>query len=190
MLLIIEGMDRCGKTTLIGNLRKHYFKTPKLIVHHSSSPPKVENPNDWELKHYDDLFCTFLNLVGDDGYTIIADRFHLGAVVYGVKYRNADPKPVWALDEYWHNMFNDEGIPTATIVLTDYADKIAARDDGLGLEKDLADLDNTHQAFISAFNETHAINRLLINITGNGGFENTLPSVTKFLDRVKTHAAR
>lgn len=188
MFLIIEGMDRCGKTTLIGNLRKHYFKSPRLIVHHSSSPPKVEHPNDWELGHYDSLFNTFQGLVRDEEYTIIADRFHLGAVVYGVKYRNADPKPVWALDEFWHDYFDDWDIPTATIVMTDYVKEIASRDDGLGLEKDLNDLENTRQAFISTFNMTSAINRLHINITDNGGFENTLPTVTTFLDKVKEHA--
>ena len=29
MLLIIEGMDRCGKSTLVQNLRKKYFKNNK-----------------------------------------------------------------------------------------------------------------------------------------------------------------
>ena len=185
MLLIIEGMDRCGKTTLIGNLRKHYFKDPKLIVHHSSSPPKVEDPNSWELEHYDELFMTFDRLVGEEGFTVIADRFHLGAVVYGVKYRNADPKPVWALDDYWHSFWDECNTPSATIVLTDYVSEIAARDDGLGLEKDSADLENTRFAFMDAFHNTVAVNKLQINISDNGGFANTLPTVTAFLDTIK-----
>ena len=139
MFLIICGMDRCGKSTLISNLRKHYFTNPKLIVHHSSSPPKVEDPNSWELAHYDELFNRFLKLSTLHDYDIICDRFHLGMFVYGVKYRNMDPNEVWALDEHWCKIIptldglSKELFPTV-ILLTDYAEKIDERDDGFGLE--------------------------------------------------------
>lgn len=190
MFVIVCGMDRCGKTTLIGNLRKHYFTNPKLIVHHSSSPPKVENPNEWELEHYDELFRQFLELSTYQGYDIVCDRFHLGMFVYGGKYRNMDLKLVWSLDEYWceiiplQDCLSKSQFPTV-IVLTDYAEKIDERDDGLGLEVDLDDIENTRQAFTTAFMKTKAMNKLHINITENGGFENTLPTVTRFLDTVK-----
>jgi thymidylate kinase len=133
----------------------------------------------------------FTDLTSYHEYDVICDRFHLGMYVYGVKYRNMDPKEVWAIDEYWTEViptlnrpYNMEVWPTV-IVLTDYAEKINERDDGLGLEVDVSDIENTRQTFLAAFEQTKAMNKLHINITDNGGFANTLPTVTAFLDTIK-----
>lgn len=181
MLLIVEGMDRCGKSTLVDHLRKRYFTSPNILVHHSSSPPKVDNPNSWELKHYASLFRTAKDLVKFGQYNIIFDRFHLGAAVYGEKYRSANPADVYELDaRYLH----DYSL-AALILLTDDPEAIAARDDGDSLEKSLKDYHDTMSAFIEAFAVSSCVNKLHINISGNGGFVNTIPTVTKFLDGVR-----
>lgn len=185
MLLIIEGMDRCGKSTLVEDLRKRYFTSPNILVHHSSSPPKVDNPNSWELKHYASLFQTSMMLVDDYFYDVIFDRFHLGAAVYGAKYRNAQPSDVYQLDyDNLHNYSN-----AALVLLTDDPEAIAARDDGESLEKSIHEYNETLSAFIEAYTVSSCINKLHINISGNGGFTNTLPTVTKFLDGVRLNHA-
>lgn len=181
MLLIVEGMDRCGKSTLVEHLRKRYFKTPDILVHHSSSPPKVENVNSWEIQHYSSLFSTSQSLVDDYSYVVIFDRFHLGAAVYGAKYRNADPNDIYGLDNlYLHGYEN-----AALILLTDHTESIAARDDGESLESGIEEYEETHAAFIEAFRSSSCMNKLHINITDNGGFFNTIPTVEKFLDGVR-----
>lgn len=181
MLLIIEGMDRCGKSTLVEHLRKRYFTSPNILVHHSSSPPKVDDPNAWELNHYESLFQASQMLVDDYSYNVIFDRFHLGAAVYGEKYRDANPAHVYELDaRYLHDYSR-----AALILLTDDPEAISARDDGDSLEKSLKDYHDTMSAFIEAFNVSSCVNKLHINVSGNGGFVNTIPTVTKFLDGVK-----
>lgn len=181
MLLIIEGMDRCGKSTLVEHLRKRYFTSPNILVHHSSSPPKVDNPNAWELNHYSSLFQTSKLLVNEYFYDVIFDRFHLGAAVYGAKYRNAYPSDVYELDNQHLLNYQD----AALILLTDKPDAIASRDDGDSLEKSVDEYSQTAAAFIEAYKMSSCMNKLHINITDNGGFVNTVPAVTQFLDEIK-----
>jgi thymidylate kinase len=181
MLLIIEGMDRCGKSTLVEHLRKRYFTSPNILVHHSSSPPKVENPNLWELNHYRSLFRTSQMLVDDYFYDVIFDRFHLGAAVYGEKYRGANPADVYELDNRYLRDYSN----AALILLTDNPESIMSRDDGDSLESSIHDYGQTQSAFIEAFAVSSCVNKLHINITDNDGFVNTIPTVEKFLDGVR-----
>ena len=182
MILIIEGMDRCGKSTLVEQLRKRYFTDPRILVHHSSSPPKVENPNEWEVQHYKSLLDTSYYLNYAEDFNVIYDRFHLGAVVYGKKYRNADPEDIYAIE----HMLIRKDDEIALVLLTDYGSRIVDRDDDDSIESSAEEFDETGEAFEEAFHRSIIPNKLHINITENGGFKNTYDTVTKFLDGVKT----
>jgi len=184
MLLIIEGMDRCGKSTLVESLRKNYFVSPNTFVHHSSSPPKVEDKNLWELTHYTNMFTMSKFMVTNSNFDVIFDRFHLGSAVYGKKYRGMDPTWIYRMDKIHLKDYNDAAI----ILLTDYAEAISERDDGDSLETSIDDYRETEQNFLNAYNNSSCVNRLHINITDNGGFHNTYPAVTQFLDTVRNHA--
>jgi thymidylate kinase len=181
MLVIVEGLDRCGKSTLVEHLRKRYFTSPNILVHHSSSPPKVPDPNVWELNHYSSLFATSKFLVDNYFYNVIFDRFHLGAAVYGEKYRGADPSNIYELDARFLRDYSR----AALILLTDDPEAIAARDDGDSLEQSVEEYAQTAAAFIKAYKMSSCVNKLHINITDNGGFVNTIPTVTAFLDRAR-----
>lgn len=186
MILIIEGMDRCGKSTLVEQLRKRYFTDPRILVHHSSSPPKVENPNEWEVQHYRSLFDTSYYLNYAEDFNVIYDRFHLGAIVYGKKYRNVDPEDIYAIE----NMYIHPKDEIALVLLTDHTEAILDRDDGESLESRAADFAETRRAFEVAFSRSIIPNKLHIHITENGGFANTYETVTKFLDGVQDAKSR
>lgn len=181
MILIIEGMDRCGKSTLIEQLRKNYFLNPNIFVHHSSSPPKVTDQNEWEIVHYRKLLDVSYALNYTHDFDVIFDRFHLGAIVYGKKYRNVDPEDIYSIEHMYIHP-NDE---IALILLTDTIEAILARDDGDSLESHASEFDETRSAFETAFNRSIIPNKLHINVTDNGGFKNTYQSVTQFLDGVR-----
>lgn len=181
MILIIEGMDRCGKSTLVEQLRKRYFTNPKTIVHHSSSPPKVDNPNLWEITHYSSLLDHSFQLSMDHDFDIIFDRFHLGAIVYGQKYRNANPQDIYGVE----NMFIGPNDDIALVLLTDWTHNIMDRDDNDSLESSPSEFDETRIAFEEAFSRSIIPHKLHINIHENGGFKNTYPTVTQFLDGVR-----
>lgn len=178
MLLIVEGMDICGKSTLISNLRKYYFLSPNIVVHHSSSPPKVDDPNEWEVEHYSSLFRVYNKLVKQKNFTVLFDRFHLGSIVYGQKYRNMKPDDILEVDQKWLN----GNYESAVILLTDNPEDVYQRDDGYSLEASIEDYEETQKSFINAFDSSRCPNKLHINISDNGGFENTFGTVTRFLD--------
>lgn len=186
MILIIEGMDRCGKSTLIEQLRKQYFTDPRILIHHSSSPPKVENPNEWEIQHYKSLLDTSYYLNYAEDFNVIFDRFHLGAIVYGKKYRNADPDDIYAIE----NMLIRKDDEIAMLLLTDHTPAILERDDYQSLESSGFEFDETREAFEEAFARSIIPNKLHINVSENGGFKNTYPTVTKFLDEVQNAKSR
>lgn len=179
MILIVCGLDRCGKTTLINNLRKNYFKSPDTLVIHSSAPPDVENKNEWEIDHYYSVFKTS-KLLSRIGYDIIFDRFHLGAIVYGEKYRNADASKIYELEQHQLSGFEE----IAIVLLTDNAEEVVKRDDGESNEKNIEDFEQTKLAFEKSLQNSVCKHKLLVNITENGGFVNTYSTVTKFLDEV------
>ena len=184
MIVILEGMDRCGKSTLVSNLRKHYFRNPKLIVHHASAPPKgVADSNAWEVDHYSETADTFHHLSAKEGYDIICDRFHLGAIVYGMRYRGLDPYTIYRVDN--HFVANGQEKQVALILLTDNTDAIMSREDGQSLESSRQEYEDTRNEFIRVFGFSRVHNKLHINITENGGFHNTYPTVEKFLNGVR-----
>ena len=175
-------MDRCGKSTLISDLRKAYFVRPKTLVHHSISPPyDLLDPSEWEYKHYDELFSTAKMLKGGWGWDVIFDRFHLGAIVYGEKFRGSTGSDkIRKLDEQYLSSDQD----AALILLTDDVKQISNRDDGANLEKNLNDLTDTKERFIKAFNDSKCINKIHIDVTENKGIDKTLPTVIQFLDDI------
>jgi thymidylate kinase len=184
MILIIEGLDRCGKSTLVGNLRKCYFTNSKLIVHHSSAPPKgVADSNLWEVEHYSDLSKTFHDLSAKEGYDIICDRFHLGAMVYGMRYRGLNPHTIFKVDRDTISKGLEDKI--VLILLTDYAEEVFKRDDGCSIEAAVEEFEHSRKEFINFFNYSRIPHKLHINISNNGGFKNTYATVEKFIDDIK-----
>lgn len=86
MFIIIEGLDRSGKSTLSEEISKIFgFK----VVH--CSKPKTNDP----YKEYVDLFKEY------DGQNVVFDRFYLGEYVYSNLYRGGCPITdfqFWVLD--------------------------------------------------------------------------------------------
>ena len=114
-------------------------------------------------------------------FDVIYDRFHLGAVVYGTKYRNVNPEDIYAIEHMYVHP-NDE---IALILLTDHTQAILQRDDNDSLESSAAEFDETREAFEAAFNQSIIPNKLHVNISENGGFINTYATVTNFLSGVR-----
>jgi hypothetical protein len=76
MIIIIEGPDGAGKTTLAGELVDHF----NLRYVHEGPPPQDIDP----LEYYTDLLTSYR----DDN--IVFDRFALGERVYGPILRGTD----------------------------------------------------------------------------------------------------
>lgn len=74
-VIILEGIDKCGKSTLARELSKKY-KAELIKI----SAPKTKKP-------YDEYINIVNSLKQNKNYVI--DRFHLGEFAYGPIYRNA-----------------------------------------------------------------------------------------------------
>lgn len=128
MRIILEGLDRCGKSTAAVQLSNHFG--PGVIVHHSSSPPKLGSSGlqmNWEIRNYKKLWEKT-----DSEEVTIFDRFHLGMLVYGKKYRGYE---VDRIDVLERNMFDGiSGGLNYLFTFVDTVDNLIERDDGLSLE--------------------------------------------------------
>lgn len=177
MFVIVEGLDRCGKSSLIKQLRSTVFTTPKTLAIHSSSPPKHDpSPSDWELQHYHHLFGQFTYLSEKEGFDVIADRFHLGAYVYGFLFRGLEGKDIFDVESYWLQYVNP-----LLITLVDEPEAILERDDGDSHESTIEQYTMSKDLFIDAHNYSKIKDKVLINVSENGGFANTLPTVMEKL---------
>ena len=83
MLIIIEGCDGVGKTTLAETIAARITDVgePAEILHYG--PPERHPLDEYEL----DL----VDYTPGGGLSIIADRYHLGELVYAPLYRNESP---------------------------------------------------------------------------------------------------
>lgn len=160
-IIIIEGLDHTGKTTLIKSLRRkiHNFKILGLS---SSNPPKNMS-HDWSVNHYHSLLTQTAKLY-HEGWTIIADRFHIGETVYGPIYRQSDTDYIWEIEEVVYPNNKDVWL----ITLVDYGCKIVARDDGQSNESSAVEYEKTRSGFIESYNRSCIHNKILMNITDDG----------------------
>lgn len=147
-LYIVEGQDRCGKSTLVNTLRQK-LTNPKTVTIHSGKPPKGVNVESWTKQHYKNLYQT-IDIMLLDGYDIILDRSWIGEMVYGPLYRDTN---LTEKDMGISGVIPD--FQTVLVILTDDAASIAQRSDGESMSDDLYMLETERKLFADAFNKTH-----------------------------------
>ena len=164
-IYIVEGLERCGKTTTVNFLRS-VIQNPKLIVHHSAKPPSgltKEESQNWSTVHYTEVLSTFEDLSKKQGFDIIMDRGHLGEYVYGHMYRGNHKD-----DQY---MFYGESFinlkDTYLILLTDNPSNVLSREDGQSLSTSEEKITLERNRFIEAFNRSRIQNKFHFDWTSH-----------------------
>lgn len=158
-IYVIEGMDRCSKTTAVNILRQN-IKNPKLIVLHSAKPPKGVDPEAWSIEHYDTVIDHIMEL-HDSGFDIILDRAWLGETVYGPLYRNV-LIPIDRL-EYQLDMFEEDLDKFKLLVLVDKPSSAITRDDGNSLSTNLDNMQKEYDLFTQAYELTKIKDKSIID---------------------------
>lgn len=160
-LIIFEGQDRVGKTTLIKSLRK-MIKNPKIMGLASSSPP-TDITNDWSYTHYYKLMGMTKELV-DSEWTVIMDRFHIGETVYGPIYRKTKTDYIF---DFESEIFDDN--PNIWLItLVAEPEDLVDRDDGESNETSLLEYKKTKEAFEESHHRSCIANKLLVNVSKEG----------------------
>lgn len=179
MILIVEGLDNTGKSTLIKQIRSKILVDPKTISLHCSSPPNNSNA-EWSKLHYTQILSEVSRL-NQNGWDVILDRSHIGEMVYGPLYRGVkDSTYILDLDKHFL-----QAQDSYMILLTDSPESLVSRDDGYSPSINIDDLDKITNLFLNAFDKSFIEHKLHYDITDNGGFENLFPTVKEFLNNAK-----
>lgn len=170
MLVLVEGMERCGKTSTVNYVRS-IIQNPRIIVHHCAKPPKGLNHRQqqtWAAMHYTETMQKFTQL-STAGWDIIMDRAHIGEYVYGHMYRNN-----LAADDYMYYCedFVDMN-NTYLLLLTDEPTKVMSREDGLSMSMSIDKITTEKQRFVEGFNKSKITNKMHIDWTDYDANTNT-----------------
>jgi thymidylate kinase len=152
MHIICEGLDNSGKSTLIDNLIKHY-KLPFIKLHYYGPPFKdKEKDIKFDMKLYSEMASIF-----NSYENVIADRSHLGSLVYSPIYRGHNGEHVLEIEKY---------LPEDTILFTlvDEPENLISRDDGLSFSTDIEKKRQEIKAFKDAHDKSTIKNKYIINI--------------------------
>lgn len=175
--IIVEGLDRIGKSTLIEGLQQElgYF----TVIHYSK--PKVLkacmrsselNPR---FVYQQASFNSMFKLLNGDA-PIMLDRAHLGESVYAKRYRGYDGDYVFDME----NVKNAEALEKTLLILLVNDDRClesALVDDGDSF--DWTKRDEEQKDFKAAFERSRFANKLMINV----GFGSRNPWLGKFFDK-------
>lgn len=163
MHIIVEGPDNVGKSTLIKNLQ-NYFNDEVFMVMDFMSVNQLTK--DEHIVHNTRIYSTMfktMNYLSTINCSSICDRSHLGEMVYGNKYRGYDGKYVLDIEkEYIKEQFFDD---VYLILLTDSANNLIDRDDGLSESIELNDKINELNLFNEAFLSSNIKNKHLFNVS-------------------------
>lgn len=168
MHIICEGLDRCGKSTLIDNIVK-YYKKPFIKLHHYGPPFKDKEMDiKFDLILYNemaDIFNRYEN--------VIADRSHLGSLIYSPIYRGHNGEHVMEIEK---KLPNDLFLFT----LYDTPERLVQRDDGLSFSIDLIKKQTEIDGFLRAHELSNIKHKKLINIEHHNA-EQAIKAVIDFI---------
>jgi thymidylate kinase len=161
MVIICEGLDRTGKSTLQKNLLGWMCDQdiwPVETQHAMNIKANTANVQEASKQLYEHFFSR----IEKCDTNIIFDRLHLGEVVYSPMYKNYDGHYVYDLEKaYLNDTAQGE---TFLFLLVDTPESILSRDDGDGWSSDLNKMYQERNAFIDAYNKSNIINKKLIEI--------------------------
>jgi thymidylate kinase len=179
--VIIEGLDRTGKTTQIINLWTHlnniYPDGCNIIRGDKMNELVVTPAHKYLYAHSINL--SFRNMLNVRKYGLngirIYDRLHLSEIVYGQKYRKYDTDRIYEIEKEVSELDD-----VYLILLVDEVDNLIKRDDGLGFTSNADDIKDEYEQFTNAFNDSHIKNKLIININ-NKNIETVFSEILTFI---------
>ena len=187
-LIIVDGMDNTGKSTLIARLTKVLESLGNTtITIHSQKPPKdiaPEDTSEYQHKYYLDLINMLATLKSERKYDyIILDRGWISEYVYGPLYRNRGKQEIVedniVLDKKVLSLFN---IPSDVylIMLLGSTKFLLSREDGKSLsdnDENLIELERTE--FEKGFDYSLIDKKIYYEVDSDNEYIEILPDVCR-----------
>lgn len=180
MILIFEGLDRCGKDTQIKLVKQNIKRKVFHELHYTNDFIKNDNSEIAEIKsyfQYGEMF-KIINFFIENKMNLILNRSHLGEHVYSEKYRNYDGSYVFDLEKMFIDKIKNK---IFLVIFIDTPENILNREDGNSLSKDIENKKYEIEKFKEAFEKTIIPNKIIININ-NKSIEEIHKEIMKFLN--------
>jgi len=180
-LVIIEGVDRTGKDTLVGYLQKWHKKWK--VVHWT----KPVGETDGDKKKYQKAFfehemLSYQELKKTSPYDILIwNRGHIGEFVYGTMYRNTQPSE-WVSELEKKYLAND--LDVYLILLVADPEFVLKNDDGDSFSTKIEDKRDELRKFTDAVFNSKIPNKKIIKVHNETGYlpaETIASQVDKFI---------
>lgn len=170
MNIIIEGLDRLGKSTLadgieqrLGCFTRIHFGKPPILGYYLNSVGALKAKEAYQRASFEQMF-QFLSGNG----RFLLDRGHLGEAVYAKRYRNYDGNYVFDFE----TVANGEALTrTLLVLLVNYDKALEANlvDDGESF--DWTKRAEEQKDFEQAFHRSKIVNKLIMSVgDGKGSF--------------------
>lgn len=163
MVIIICGLDRCGKSTQIEKIR-NYFSEKNIetnVIHYEQVNTTKEHQEAASRIRYDDMLKT-ANELSKNKSVMIYDRAHLGEYVYSPIYRNYSGEYVFELEKKYETVM-DKAI---LFLFTDRPENLLSREDGLSFSSKIENKQKEIILFTEAFNKSNIKHKYHIDIDG------------------------
>ena len=160
-VIIVDGPDNVGKSTLIRNLKNKLNNEIFINLSFSNIYQKDKESYIYYSKQlYNNMFKICEYQIVNLKNSIIIDRSHISEMVYSPMYRNYSGDYVLDIEKKYDlsNFF--------LILLIDTPENLISRDDGLSYSIDINKKNKELKLFHNAFEKTK-IKKIIINIDGH-----------------------
>lgn len=165
--IIIEGIDRMTKSTVIENLQK---KLGHYIVIHYGKPLKSKIYDENLEKFQRESFKNGMMLLCASQAPLMFDRFSLGEYVYSPLYRGYDGSYTFEYEKKLGLTQKHVNDNIVLILLTTSNFSFLVDD---GESHDFTKKEEEQERFIEAFNKTNLTNKIIIDVHNGKGFYKT-----------------
>ena len=180
--IIIEGVDRLGKDTLIKGIQDRlgffqvlhyqkpllldYYVKASIMMHGDGVPSEIKKQSLWLYQQAS--FRSMFSMMASSGTTrFICNRSHLGESVYSKRYRNYGGNYVFDIEESFN--YSEGPLEKVLLVLLQTSDFSFVSDDGESL--DVTKREEEQADFIDAFHRSIIKNKLALDVhDGHGQF--------------------
>ena len=178
MHIIIEGQDRCGKTSLTQELIKYLTDKPIQQLHYTAF--KCFDKKQDCIKYSKSVYKQMFKFLKSNKTNYILDRAHLGEYVYGYLYRKYTEKQARYIFKLEEILKVNENKDIALIVLADSSNERLNREDGKSISNDNKTSEIEFNRFKAAYGMSIIPNKIFIDIAGKD-FNTVLNEVKSFL---------
>lgn len=162
MWILVEGLDRTGKSTLIKSIIDYWTEQWKLdtygYIHFKTPPKELKDPDD--IQRFQALSYEFGASLMTKFHFGIQNRSHIGEAVYSQRYRGIDGSWVFEFEKAFEPVFAEQ-----ILVLLEAEDLgiISSREDGLGVGNHYAE---DRESFRAAFDQSIIRTKVKIQVDG------------------------